>query len=114
MNRDKLKLVIEEGFRFNTIKIVDEKNLSQGEIVVLRDGFFWFKAFCVNSYFVGKVVDYNKKGEIEDLNFYSFITPGVRINELKNKKEMAKLRLGLIECPQLSIYLKDFGYDYRY
>ena len=114
MNRDKLKLVIDEGSIFKTIKIVDEDNLSQGEIVILRHGFFWNKSFCVNGHFVGKIVDYNKKGEIESIFFYSLENLGKNISELAHKKELAKLRLGLIECPQLSIYLKDFGYEHGY
>ena len=114
MNRDKLKLVVEESSGFKTIKIIDENDECQGESIHFNGSFFWYKAFCKNEYFVGKVIDYNKSGEIQSISFYSFENLGKNISESEHKKELAKLRLGLIECPQLSIYLKDFGYEHGY
>jgi hypothetical protein len=114
MNKDKLKLVIEENSGFKTIKIVDENDECQGESIHFDGSFFWYKAFCKDGYFVGKVVDYNTLGKVEAISFYSFEKLGKNISEEEHRKELFKLRMGIIECPQLSIYLKDFGYEHGY
>ncbi len=116
MSRDNLKLVKEFGKflredKYETIKIVDDNNFIQGELIAFKNGFFWYRAFCKNNCFIGEVVDYNKVGEIESRNFYSLRNEGKKISENEYKKELVMLRLGLIEIPQLSIYLKDFGYE---
>ena len=43
--------------------------------------------------------------------YYSIIHSDKTISEQDYKKELAMFRLGIIKCPQLSIYLKDYGYD---
>jgi len=103
MNRDELILVVKEensGFdKYKSIIIVDRKNLCQGESIHFKNGFCWYRAFCKDEYFIGKVVDYNESGEIDSIRFYSFINEGKNISEQEYKKELAMIRLGLIECP---------------
>ena len=43
--------------------------------------------------------------------YYSIISPGNKIDEQEHRRELVKLRLGVIKCPQLSLYLKDYGYE---
>lgn len=51
---------------------------------------------------------YNEDGSFDE-NFYSsMIEPGKEISENEHKKELAMLRLGLIECPEFDILIKDY------
>jgi|688.fasta_scaffold1645494_1 hypothetical protein len=116
MDMNDLRLVIDknrfDGYNsYTTVKIVDRKNLCQGESIVFKNGKLCYRAFCKDGDFIGKVYDYNGYGEIFHVSFYSFIKKGDSISEQEHKKELFLLRLGEIKCPQLSIYLKDFGYE---
>jgi antitoxin component YwqK of YwqJK toxin-antitoxin module len=114
IRNDKYKLVTEyySNGIISAIKIVDDNGKSQGEGKYFYEyGKFWYRAFCKDGYFIGKVDDYNGYGEIFHVSFYSFIKKGDSISEQEYKKELFLLRLGEIKCPQLSIYLKDFGYE---
>jgi hypothetical protein len=85
------------------IELLDENGSSQGEIVYYnKNGFLALKGFRKDNWLIGK---YYEKGEYY---FNSFINLGKYISEQEHKKELAMIRLGLIEVPELSYLLKDY------
>jgi hypothetical protein len=86
------------------ICLIDERGNWQGEYVeYLMDGNIYSKGFCKDGRWIGKC--YNGGNYI----FRSFINLGKYISELEYKKEIAMVRLGLIEEPiELSYLLKDY------
>jgi hypothetical protein len=76
----------------------------QGEYIRYhKDGSIYLKGFFKDGFFIGKRY-YNEK-----YYFYSFINPEKEISEQEHKKELAMVRLGLIDCPiEFSYLLKDY------
>ena len=82
----------------------DEKGILQGEYIDYhKDGSIYLKVFCKDGWWIGKVY---YKGEY---HFYSFINLGEKISEQEHKKELAMVRLGLINVPELSFFIKDYN-----
>ena len=88
------------------ICLKDEKGILQGEYNSYnKNGSIYSKGFCKDGYFIGKVY---YQGEH---HFYSFINIVYKqISEQEHKKELAMVRLGLIEYPvEFSYLLKDYN-----
>jgi hypothetical protein len=90
--------------RVSSICLIDEKGRVQGEYVDYRiDGSIFRKGFFKDGYFIGKYY-YNEK-----YYFRSFIEFRKDISEQEHKKELAMVRLGLLNpLPELSYFLKDY------
>lgn len=67
---------------------------------------------------IGIWIKYKEDGSLDCYYYFSIINIGEVISEQDYKKELAMLRLGLIECPEFDIlikdYEKDFGYEHGY
>ncbi len=114
IRNNKYKLVTEyygNGI-IRAIKIVDDKDNSQGEgKYFYESGKFWYRAFCKDGYFIGKIDDYDEDGNYFYTSYYSHVIIANTISEQEYKKELAMIRLGLINVPELDIKLKDYGYE---
>ena len=88
-----------------SICLKDEKGKSQGEYIDYnKDGSIYLKGFWKDDLLIGK---YYYKGEY---HFYSFINLRQKISEQEHKKELAMVRLGLIDYPvEFSYLLKDYN-----
>jgi hypothetical protein len=88
----------------SSIKLLDKKMNWQGEYLSYNeDGSIYLKGFLKNNFCIGKF--YNQ----DQYSFFSFIKPGNKISEQEHKKELAMIRLGLIEEPiEFSYFLKDY------
>ena len=87
-----------------SICLKDENGKAQGEYIDYhKDGSICLKGFWKDGCFIGKVY---YKGEY---NFYSFINLVEKISEQEHKKELAMVRLGLINVPELSFFIKDYN-----
>ena len=86
------------------ICLKEEKGRWQGECIYYdKDGSIYSKGFWKDDWWIGKVY---YKGEY---HFHSFINLHQDISEQEHKKELAMVRLGLIEYPvELSYLLKDY------
>ena len=86
------------------ICLKDEKGILQGEYNSYnKNGIIYLKGFWKDDWWIGKVY---YKGEY---HFHSFINLGEKISEQEHKKELAMVRLGLIEYPvEFSYLLKDY------
>ena len=86
------------------ICLKDEKGRWQGEYTSYhKDGSIYSKGFLKDDLLIGK---YYYQGEY---HFYSFINLRQKISEQEHKKELAMVRLGLIEYPvEFSYLLKDY------
>ena len=86
------------------ICLKDEKSRWQGECISYhKDGSIYRQGFWKDGWLIGK---YYYKGEY---HFHSFINIVYKqISEQEHKKELAMVRLGLIEVPELSYLLKDY------
>jgi hypothetical protein len=82
----------------------DENGRWQGEHVHYnKDGNIYSKGFRKDNFWIGK---YYYEGKYY---FYSFINIGKNISEPEHKKELAMIRLGLLNpLPELSYFLKDY------
>ena len=82
----------------------DEKGKAQGEYIDYhKDGSIYSKGFWKDYLFIGK---YYYKGEY---HFHSFINLRQYISEQEHKKELAMVRLGIIDYPvEFSYLLKDY------
>jgi hypothetical protein len=91
------------------ICLIDEYGQWQGEYIRYnKDGSIFFKGFRKDNFWIGK---YYKKSEYF---FKSFINLGKHISEPEHKKELAMVRLGLIEEPiQFSYFLKDYDEKWK-
>ena len=86
-----------------SICLKDENGKLQGECISYhKDGSIYLKGFRKDSWWIGK---YYYKGKYY---FKSFINIVKDISEQEHKKELAMVRLGLIEVPELSYLLKDY------
>ena len=88
-----------------SICLKDENGKLHGEYIDYhKDGSIYSKGFCKDGLWIGKVY---YKGEY---HFHSFINLGKEISEQEHKKELAMVRLGLIDYPiQFSYLLKDYN-----
>jgi hypothetical protein len=86
------------------ICLIDEYGQWQGEYIHYnKDGNIYSKGFRKDNFWIGKYY-YERK-----YYFYSFINLGKHISEPEHKKELAMIRLGLIEEPiEFSYLLKDY------
>jgi len=66
--------------------------------------------FCRESYTIGAWKYYNSNGNFREFRFYSLLNNelGKLISDLEYKKQIALLRLGEINCPELDILIKDY------
>ena len=87
------------------ICLIDENGRWQGECISYhKDGSIYRQGFCKDNLLIGK---YYYKGEY---HFYSFINLRQKISEQEHKKELAMVRLGLIDYPvEFSYLLKDYN-----
>ena len=87
-----------------SICLIDEKGRSQGEIVYYNeDGSIYTKEFSKDGRWIGKCYVGGK------YYFRYFINPVKDISEQEHRKELAMVRLGLIEEPiEFSYLLKDY------
>jgi antitoxin component YwqK of YwqJK toxin-antitoxin module len=85
------------------ICLIDENGKWQGEYIGYdTDGSISLKGFLKNDWWIGK---YYSRG---NYCFSSFVEYRKNISEHEYKKELAMVRLGLIEMPELSYLLKDY------
>ena len=86
------------------ICLKDEKGRWQGEYIDYnKDGSIYSKGFCKDDLLIGKYYSAGK------YYFKSFINLSQDISEQEHKKELAMVRLGLIEVPEFSYLLKDYN-----
>ena len=82
----------------------DEKGKVQGECIYYhKDGSIYLKGFCKDDYYIGK---YYYAGKYYFRSFINIVYK--QISEQEHKKELAMVRLGLINVPELSYLLKDY------
>ena len=105
-----MKLVCNED-GINEYYLVDSYRVKQGEFFVYWDGIFKSSGFYAHGNKIGKHVYTHLQNGLVKLDFYSIISHGKEISEEDYRKELALYRLGDIECPQLSLFLKDYGYE---
>jgi hypothetical protein len=105
-----MKLVCED-IGIKEYYLVDSYRVKQGEFFVYWDGVFKSSGFYAHGNKIGKHIYTNLNNGSCKISFFSIVSYGKEITEEEHRKELAKLRLGLIECPQLSLYLKDYGYE---
>lgn len=88
----------------------DKKDNCWGEYIdfSLSTGNILYRGFNINDKQVGMWTRYHEDGKIEENYFFSFLTPGLDIDECEYKKELAMIRLGIIEVPALDILIKDY------
>ena len=88
-----------------SICLIDEYGRSQGEFVYYNeDGRIYEKGFMKDDWWIGK---YYVGGKYY---FKSFINLGKDISEPEHRKELAMVRLGLIDYPiEFSYLLKDYN-----
>jgi hypothetical protein len=86
------------------ICLIDEEGCRQGEYISYnKNGNIYFEGFLKNNTFIGKYY-HNKK-----YYFKSLISYKQYFSEAEHKKELAMIRLGLIEEPvEFSYFLKDY------
>ena len=101
---NKAQKVITEIKKYLSSYVGSDYDVSHGEYINYhKDGSIYSKGFCKDGWLIGKAC---YKGEY---HFYSFINLGYKqISEQEHKKELAMVRLGLIEVPELSYLLKDY------
>jgi antitoxin component YwqK of YwqJK toxin-antitoxin module len=86
-----------------SLGLKDENNKAQGEFISYnKDGSIHSKGFSKNSFLIGRFYVQGKS------NISSFVNLGKKISEQEHKKELAMVRLGLIEVPELSYFVKDY------
>ena len=86
------------------ICLKDENGKAQGEYIDYhKDGSIYKQGFCKDYLFIGK---YYYAGKYY---FKSFINLRQDISEQEHKKELAMVRLGLINVPELSFFIKDYN-----
>jgi antitoxin component YwqK of YwqJK toxin-antitoxin module len=89
--------------------VSDENNKTYGEYIdYYTNGQISVHCFCVDNFDVGIFKTYNVDGKIQYIKFFSLKNPGHEINEAEYKKELAQYRLGIIKCPALEIFIKDY------
>ena len=87
-----------------SICLIDENGKLQGEYIDYhKDGSIYWKGFCKDYWLIGK---YYYQGKYY---FRSFINLRQDISEQEHKKELAMVRLGLINVPELSFFIKDYN-----
>jgi len=105
----KLNCDLEDNIK--SIYLLDKYRVKQGEFIKnVENGIVYCRGFYAHGNYIGKI-ESRDKGSGLFFYYFSIISPGVEINEEKHKKELALFRLGGIECPQLLLYLKDYGYE---
>jgi hypothetical protein len=87
-----------------SICLRDENGRWQGKYISYnKDGSIFSKGFLKDDFWIGKYY-YNEK-----YYFTSFINLGKDISEQEHRKELAMVRLGLLNpLPELSYFLKDY------
>jgi len=87
----------------------------EGEhITFTPGGFVHYRGFQVNDFWIGNLNIYGLSDGDFNSCYYSFtsllhyVNSPKSINEQEYKRELARIRLGLIEIPQLSWKLQDF------
>ena len=87
------------------ICLKDENGKVQGECIYYhKDGSIYWKGFLKDNLLIGK---YYYQG---NYYFRSFINLRQDISEQEHKKELAMVRLGLIDYPvELSFFIKDYN-----
>lgn len=93
--------------------IIDINGHIQGEYISYHDidGAIENKCFCKDNKSIGINTFYKKDGSINIISFCSMINLGERIDEHEHKKELAMLRLGLIDVPEFGLFIKDYEGD---
>ena len=88
-----------------SICLIDENGKAQGEYTSYnKNGSIYRQGFCKDDFLIGKYYSAGK------YYFKSFINLRQDISEQEHKKELAMVRLGLIDYPiQLSYLLKDYN-----
>ena len=88
-----------------SICLIDENGKAQGEYTSYnKNGSIYRQGFCKDDFLIGKYYSAGK------YYFKSFINLHQDISEQEHKKELAMVRLGLIDYPiQLSYLLKDYN-----
>ena len=86
------------------ICLIDENGRWQGEYTFYnKDGSIYRQGFCKDDYYIGK---YYYAGKYYFRSFINIVYK--QISEQEHKKELAMVRLGLINVPELSYLLKDY------
>ena len=86
-----------------SLGLKDELGKWQGEYIRYnKDGSINRKGFFKDSWWIGRFYVQGKS------NIRSFVNLGKKISEQEHKKELAMVRLGLIEVPELSYFVKDY------
>ncbi len=93
--------------------IIDINGHIQGEYISYHDidGVIENKTFCKDNKSIGIDNFYKKDGSINIISFRSMINLGERIDEHEYKKELAMIRLGIIDVPEFGLFIKDYEGD---
>ncbi len=79
-----------------------------GEYISYYDnGILKSYGFCREDFSIGLWKYYNFEGKLKNIIYYSLLNYEL-ISDLEYKKQIALLRLGVIECPALDILIKDY------
>jgi hypothetical protein len=109
-NEIKLVKEFDDIISSNKIFLLDKYNTKQGEFILTIGNLYKCSGFYAHGNYIGVNKIFFISGNLT-IDYYSIISPGVKISEVEYRKELVKLRFGLIKCPQLSLYLKDYGYE---
>jgi antitoxin component YwqK of YwqJK toxin-antitoxin module len=110
---NKKKYIKIRGFNSIYVKykyLIDIRNMKQvGEYIDYHlNGSVRLHGFHKKDELIGAAYMYKEDGNLSEVEFYSFKIPGQKITEIEHKKQLAKLRLGLIRVPELKYFLKDY------
>lgn len=79
-----------------------------GEYISYYDnGILMSYGFCSEDFSIGLWKYYNSDGKLRETRYYSLLNYE-SISDLEYKKQIALLRLGVIECPVFDILIKDY------
>ena len=90
-----------------SICLIDENGKAQGEYISYnKNGSICLKGFCKYDCYIGK---YYYQGKYYFKSFINLRQDIISISEQEHKKELAMVRLGLINVPELSFFIKDYN-----
>jgi antitoxin component YwqK of YwqJK toxin-antitoxin module len=112
INKENLKLEVEMDEAENSCIwkcVIDQKEQVCGEYIeYYSNGKIKHHSFQYKGRYVGAKYFYDKKGSILNSYLYSLLYAGKIISETEYRKQLTQYRLGLIECPVLEIFIKDY------
>ena len=87
----------------------DENEMWWGEHTESRNGKILVHGFYANSHPIGMFTNYDDKEYFKkQVRFYSFENPGYFIDENEYKRQLAKIRFGILKVPALDLKICDY------